>query len=564
MKKRTLVLVAFLLMLCIAPPIFTSSYAHVALSVEQNRIKDFAPATETLVSSSSGTAGDSAINAHTDTHTVNDIEYIGDSTGTSCYVTLNFTIPTEVDGFNYYTQTDWNLAGTFYLFVYNWDTDGWDSIGAIGAGPFIDTWKNGSVTNSDHIGETQVALRWYQGEGTGFGLVSVDYASIGWYTTEWYSESWLYRQNVTITGSAGAGTNYQVPLNVTYSTHMQNDFDDLRFTAYDGITEWDYWIEEYTASTFAVVWVEVRDDLGSNVVFWMYYGNSSCSTTSNGTNTFPVLYEDWATQSVQAGVWTTILSQGSISWSATDANHEYVAKIEGGVGTDRQYYNSVAHGEDPTALIFRAKLEKTVAADQYVRIGATSSSVHGMAEVESDAGTQQFAVYDDASNPDIQVMDNAHFDSYFSFDITRNGTHAKLYIDTVLDETASWDPDAVDQVYATMQVRDSEYDLYVDWIAVREFIDTEPVFDSFGAEEPLYPPVWQEVNEAVFFFPINWDPTAQFGYDAFFIFLGLIMIPASTIYLVRGGRKEMSMDKVFYGLIVFCVGLGLLIGGIMP
>lgn len=77
-------------------------------------------------------------------------------------------------------------------------------------------------------------------------------------------------------------------------------------------------------------------------------------------------------------------------------------------------------------------------------------------------------------------------------------------------------------------------------------------------------PVWHEINDAEFIFPIEWDPAAQFGYDMFFIALGLIMIPASTVYLVRGGRKEMSSDKLFYTLIIFFIGLGLLIGGIMP
>lgn len=48
------------------------------------------------------------------------------------------------------------------------------------------------------------------------------------------------------------------------------------------------------------------------------------------------------------------------------------------------------------------------------------------------------------------------------------------------------------------------------------------------------------------------------------IFLGLIMIPTSAMYLVRGGRKELSMDKFFFVLVIFFVGWALLIGGIMP
>ena len=46
------------------------------------------------------------------------------------------------------------------------------------------------------------------------------------------------------------------------------------------------------------------------------------------------------------------------------------------------------------------------------------------------------------------------------------------------------------------------------------------------------------------------------------IFGGLIMIPASTLYIVKGGRSEMSSDKLFYFLIAFIMGWALVIGGI--
>ena len=374
---------------------------------------------------------------------------------------------------------------------------------------------------------------------------------------EGWLDGWDNRMSITITPKYGhsAGTDYQIFLNVTYEFAMQSDFDDLRFTDNDGETELDYWIEEYIASTFAIVWVEVNDSLDTAKDIYMYYGNVGCSTTSNGKNTFPVLYEDWTTQSVQGAVWTTLIDQGSISWSPTDANHEYVAKIQGGVGTDRQYYNSVASGEDPTALIFRAKLEKTVAADQYVRIGATSSSIHGMAVVESIGGTQQFSVYDDESNGDDQVMDDAHFDSYHSFCITRNGTATNLYIDNVLDETGSWDPDAVDQVYATMQVRDEEYDLYVDWIAVREFVSVEPVA-VFNYEYK-----WNLNGVARVYFSVPFD---MWGMDTALIILGFVMIPVGTLYLAYGIKNDRSSDRLFYGLIIIFLGFGLFIGGILP
>jgi len=99
----------------------------------------------------------------------------------------------------------------------------------------------------------------------------------------------------------------------------------------------------------------------------------------------------------------------------------------------------------------------------------------------------------------------------------------------------------------------------------------ELVFFDLGAWHELPPaqmwfdlPDWEWINDIDFIFPVPWSDEVQFGYDAFFIFLGLIMIPCSTMYLVKGGRKDMSTDKLFFGLILFFVGVAFLIGGIIP
>lgn len=52
--------------------------------------------------------------------------------------------------------------------------------------------------------------------------------------------------------------------------------------------------------------------------------------------------------------------------------------------------------------------------------------------------------------------------------------------------------------------------------------------------------------------------------NAWYIVLGMILVPASGLYLVYGGRKNLSSDKVFYALIAFMIGWGLIVGGILP
>lgn len=74
-------------------------------------------------------------------------------------------------------------------------------------------------------------------------------------------------------------------------------------------------------------------------------------------------------------------------------------------------------------------------------------------------------------------------------------------------------------------------------------------------------PQWRDVGEVELLFSVPIDET---GLDMLLIFLGLIMIPFSTLYLVKGGKSGMSRDKLFYGLIAFVMGWALFLGGIMP
>ena len=77
----------------------------------------------------------------------------------------------------------------------------------------------------------------------------------------------------------------------------------------------------------------------------------------------------------------------------------------------------------------------------------------------------------------------------------------------------------------------------------------------------IAPPQWYESGKVELLFTVPLDET---GLDMLLIFLGLIMIPLSTLYLVKGGRSEMSSEKLFYGLIAFVIGWALFLGGIMP
>jgi len=110
----------------------------------------------------------------------------------------------------------------------------------------------------------------------------------------WVS-GYTYRKQVTVTN---ASASYQTKIlvgesagatgeEVDCNSHVQTDFDDLRFTGSDGTTLLDYWIESITGTTpnqLATVWVE--NDTTPSTTCYVYYGNASASSGSNRANTF--------------------------------------------------------------------------------------------------------------------------------------------------------------------------------------------------------------------------------------------------------------------------------------
>jgi len=162
-------------------------------------------------------------------------------------------------------------------------------------------------------------------------------------TSGWANDyvNWAKRQTVTITNSGSEQTNYQTKLSITYDSDMQTDFDDLRFTNSSG-TALDYWTQSYTSSTNAIVWVEV-DSLAANgdTTIYMYYGNSSASTSSNGDNTF-ILFDDFSSDTIDSNKWTI---SGSSSFFSVVSGELQIG--EGNSGWNKSLYatNSITRSD---------------------------------------------------------------------------------------------------------------------------------------------------------------------------------------------------------------------------
>lgn len=183
---------------------------------------------------------------------------------------VNFNATTTLSGFNV------TLVGTTLNF---WNFQ--NTSGSIGGEAYdVDgATACGSLRWSDSTCQlvSQTHFRWRNDDG-----------GEGAYSGEWFDTDWTARKRVRIENEdATTYATTAVKVQVTYDSDMQSDFEDLRFTETDGVTEVPYWIERYTDSTSADVWVQVLDlpsDGQSNL--FMYYGNVVATTTSSSTLVF--------------------------------------------------------------------------------------------------------------------------------------------------------------------------------------------------------------------------------------------------------------------------------------
>jgi len=73
----------------------------------------------------------------------------------------------------------------------------------------------------------------------------------------WTDSSWECMVPITLTNNMGyTVSHYAIKLTISYDSDMNPDFHDIRFKHESFPTQWlDYWIEDYTHASSAIVWV---------------------------------------------------------------------------------------------------------------------------------------------------------------------------------------------------------------------------------------------------------------------------------------------------------------------
>jgi hypothetical protein len=168
----------------------------------------------------------------------------------------------------------------------------------------------------------------------------------------WFSPSWQYRSAITVTNSNSASlSNFQVKIQLGSNfdfTKAAANGADIRFTASDGLTAIPFWIESWN-STSAVLWVNVPSIPTSGTTVYMYYGNPSATSASNGPATF-IFFDDFSGGTIDSSKW---VSSGG-TWSVvSDSNENGVtSNVAQGATTNRQILYSSYSGTDYVADVF--------------------------------------------------------------------------------------------------------------------------------------------------------------------------------------------------------------------
>jgi len=132
----------------------------------------------------------------------------------------------------------------------------------------------------------------------------------------WIS-GWKYRRPITIDNTKNTNnlTNYQVLITVDTASiisagKMRSDGGDIRFTDSDGGTLLNYWIESGINTSYTKIWVKIPSiPASSTKTIYLYYGNPSATSQSNGDNTFD-FFDDFLGTSLDTTKWTVVISTG--------------------------------------------------------------------------------------------------------------------------------------------------------------------------------------------------------------------------------------------------------------
>jgi len=371
-----------------------------------------------------------------------------------------------------------------------------------------------------------------------------------WKPRTWWNTSWQFRKPIIIYEQSGNSLiDYQVAINITYNSHMQPDFDDLRFTWFNETSNEEqkipYWIESKSDGNWAYVWIKIPEiPANGQAMVYVYYGNTTAVTSESDGDAVFEFFDDFEGTSLNTSKWVAYaddyavsnsilrINKGGIELTSalpfniqdgyiveTKIKHEVSATNYGGVLPEVASSSYTASGNanaDATILYMRGYSDDTV--EYWIGDGSTNS--YNVAEAINSGWTPENGVW-------------------YITGISVEGGTVKLWRDGVAGNTTTGINWAKNLRYIKLgsydrndsrDIQDTSYD----WIRIRKYTDPEPYVlignEQIHGEQKL--PYWIESKSDG-----NWA----------YIWVKVPEIPANeqtTVYMYYGNSQASSESNV--------------------
>jgi PKD repeat protein len=256
-----------------------------------------------------------------------------------------------------------------------------------------------------------------------------------------------YTVNLTATNEYGSGST-QSTITVSESTGIPTPYKPG-----------SYWIDANND-----VYVPINVSIGETIAFNV---TNTAGHVPNGTATFPLFFEDFDNSSlpqwtVKTNEGTRTVSNGFVDIAGTSGSNIYWLAAKTGAGMN-------------TTLIYRANIPKVTSAPQFAQVGLTNGvSLASVNCKDFNAyPTTKYAEVGDGSTYDLHPISDSYFGNMSDYEIVRIPTATKYYhngslvYDGALIGTGTW--------YPHLAVRDSTYHVVCDYMAIKQYTDTEPI-----------------------------------------------------------------------------------------
>ena len=304
---------------------------------------------------------------------------------------------------------------------------------------------------------------------------------------------WSFIRPVSISNYGEDLTNFQVSVELDTETlildeKMNNDGGDIRFIDADGVTILNYWIESGMNTISTKIWIRIPAIPSGNKTIYIYYGNSSVSSQSNGDNVFD-FFDDFLGNSIDIAKWTPICQSTDIISSVSDSKLRISGSHYGGwwgcEGNSGDSYESKIIYSLDTPFVIEWSINPAV----LTRKSESRVDVHGdnksigykeLNEISCSWRDGTTSWVSNFSNFECGVYNPG----YHRLKMINNGQYQEV-IDNGISKVLTINGEPLGnniKAYICAKASGGTVDLYADFVFVRKYASSEPTI-IIGEEE---------------------------------------------------------------------------------